>query len=460
MSKIKREGAEKLARLLDTGIGKVHISGVFGVSASALAAMLRERGIFTSGSDDAKCGDIGAELACRGVRIAADREAARSMIMGADALVYSSAISPEHPDRLAAAEWGIPEYSRAELLGVLMKKYRRRIGISGTHGKSTTTAMLGDIFSVAGLSPTVLCGARLSGGRCFKLGADDYLIYEACEYRDSFLHFSPSCAIITNVELEHTDYFPSLSAIEKSFIRSASGADIAVVSADSPSSLSVANALGARAVTVGKSPDARIRYERSSASSFRLLEGGKMLAEFNTGVYGEHNISNAALAATAAIFEGVGIMDISSALSSFHGIEKRLERIGEGEGVSVYRDYAHHPTEIRAALTALRECHGSVAVLFRPHTYTRTRDLWSGFVGALSMADRIGIYEIYPARECAIPGISAEALAAEIKGAVPLSRDSALDFICESGCDAVVLMGAGDLDWLTEKVKLKYGDIK
>lgn len=452
MSKLESASMEVLTRILDTGVGRVHISGVLGVSTSALAVMLKRRGAFVSGSDDSEAVDIGDVLVREGVMLTRGEERIR-MICCADLLVYSSAITSVHPDRRAARELGIPECSRAELLGALMMGYRHRIGVSGTHGKSTTTAMLGAIFGGAGLSPTVLCGARLSSGRCFELGANEHLIYEACEYRDSFLHFSPSCAIITNVELDHTDYFTSIEAVEQSFIRSVRSADIAIISADSPSSQRVAQTLGKRALTVGKSPLSLWRYERTGLCSFSLSEGEKKLVEFSTGVHGAHNIANAALAAVAAIYEGVGVFDIASALSGFHGLEKRLERIGECSGSVIYRDYAHHPTEIRASLSALREMHAGVAVLFRPHTYTRTRDLWSGFVSELSVADVVGIYEIYPAREAPIPGISAEALASAIPKAVFVSRGDALDFVRESGCEAVVLMGAGDLDWLLAEIK-------
>ena len=178
-----------LYKILAAGRGRVHISGILGVSTSALAELLADRGIFVSGSDDDRSRSF-SRLKALGVRISQAGD--RGIIGAADALVFSSAVSPSHPDRLAARELGVPEYSRAELLGALMLLYKRRIGVSGTHGKSTTTAMLGRIFSAASLLPTVLCGARIDAGGCLLRGGSEYLIYEACEYRDSFLHFSPT----------------------------------------------------------------------------------------------------------------------------------------------------------------------------------------------------------------------------------------------------------------------------
>lgn len=439
-----------LGRILDSGDGWIHMSGVLGVSMSSLALMLAERGISVSGSDDGE--GATEQLRRAGVYMNIDRRVA---ICSADALVYSSAISEEHPDRRLAGKIGIPEYSRAELLGELMQGFGKRIGVSGTHGKSTVTAMLASIFDAAGLSATVLCGARMQGGECYISGERDYLLYEACEYRDSFLHFSPTCAIITNIELDHTDYFLSEEAVEASFLKSAEHAERTVVSVDYPISERVARALGERGVTVGRSSGAEYRYEPVSSDSqgsrFVIYHGGAVMP-LDISVVGEHNVDNAATAAVAAMVCGIPRDKIAKGLKAFRGINMRLERLGTLGGQTVYRDYAHHPTEIRCALGTLKSIHGSVAVLFRPHTYTRTRDLWSGFVRELSAADEVGIYEIYPARESPIRGISAEALAGEIYGARSLTVSDALDFVSGASSSAVVLMGAGDLRELESEI--------
>lgn len=440
-----------LRRILDSGDGWIHMSGVLGVSMSSLALMLAERGISVSGSDD---GDGSREKLRRaGVYMNIDR---RIAICSADALVYSSAVSPSHPDRRLGRKIGIPEYSRAELLGALMGDFKERIGVSGTHGKSTVTAMLASIFTEAELSPTVLCGARMQGGESYISGKRDYLLYEACEYRDSFLHFSPTCAIITNIELDHTDYFESEADIAASFFKSAESAQVAVVSVDYPASEWVARALGDKAVTVGRSGGAEYRYETVSSgahgSRFAIYHCRETPILLDISVVGEYNIDNAAIAAVTAMLSGIPRDKIASGLRAFRGVNMRLERLGMLDGRVIYRDYAHHPTEIRCALGALKAIHGSVAVLFRPHTYTRTRDLWQDFVRELSVAAEAGIYEIYPARESPIPGISAEALAGEIDGACSLMDSDALDFVLGASSSAIVLMGAGDLSGLEHEI--------
>ena len=441
-----------LEGIIESGRGQIHMSGILGISMSSLAKMLSELGICVSGSDD----DLDAprdELSEIGIGI--NNAMRYSYIGSADALVYSSAISPSHRDRSYAAELGIPQYSRAELLGALMLKYRHRIGVSGTHGKSTTTAMLASIFLAAGLRPTVLCGARMGESGAYIRGGPDHFIYEACEYRDSFLHFSPTCAIITNIELDHTDYFKSETALADSFLRSVSNAELVVASADYPMSAEVARDIGDKAVTVGRSAFADYRYESTGLSHNKqglilYCKDGTPL-EVELGALGEYNVANAAIAAVTAMLHGVPPDRIISGLSAFSGVEKRLELIGTLGGRDVYRDYAHHPTEIRAVINALRRLYGSVAVLFRPHTYTRTRDFWREFVRELSLADEVGIYEIYPAREDPIDGISAERLALCL-GGTALTERSAAGFVERASSAAVVLMGAGDLRMLETEI--------
>lgn len=447
--------ASVLMRIIESGNGWIHMTGVLGVSMSSLALMLLSRGVDVSGSDDDNEASRDA-LSSAGVYMRLDRRVA---ICSANALVYSSAIAEDHPDRRLARRLGIPQCSRAELLGALMLGYENRVGVSGTHGKSTTTAMLASIFEKASLYPTVLCGARMKDGKSYIRGREDYLIYEACEYRDSFLHFSPTCAIITNIELDHTDYFKSEETLEASFLKSAEGAKRAVVSADYPISARVARELGNKAITVGRSIGADHRYEPIYAdahcSRFKVYLGDSGAVELSVGVPGQHNVDNAAAAAVTAMLHGVREDQIASGLADFRGVDKRTERLGVIRGRTVYRDYAHHPTEIRCAISTVKEIHGSVAVLFRPHTYTRTRDLWCGFVRELSQANEVGICDIYPARESPISGISAERLAEAIEGACAFSVSNAMSFILEAESSAIVLIGAGDLGALEREI-LRY----
>lgn len=436
------QGVGEMCRILNTGGARIHFIGVLGVSMSSLAEVLSRRGFRVSGSDAALCGTAPP----LGVDVTTPPEVA---IRCADAVVRSLAISDGHPEVICARGARVPVFSRPELLGALMLSYKRRIGVSGTHGKSTTVAMLSEIYRAAGRCPTVLSGARLPTGKAYILGGSDDFIYEACEYRDAFLHFSPSCAIITNVELDHTDYFPDIDALRLSFTKSVDGAERVVLPFGDLEVRRALSGAGVDILTYGEDDGADYRSIPTSVGAygcrFQLTFRGASLGEISLAMRGRHNILNATAAIAAAHSEGIDISDMRRALSGFSGIERRLEYLGKLDGTHVYYDYAHHPTAIRAAIEALRDIYGGVAVLFRPHTYTRTRDLWRGFVSSLSLADEVGIYEIYAAREACIDGVTAERLAGDIVGAVALSSRDTVDFIRSSRSPAAVLMGAGDL---------------
>ena len=436
-------GVSWLRHLLDTGVGRVHFAGVMGVSVSSLAQALAARGFYVSGSDSSLFGGVSV---LEGVDTLTPPEVS---VRSADALVYSLAVPEDSVERRVAREYGVPEFCRSELLGAMMLSYERRLGVSGTHGKSTTTAMLASVFSSCGASPTVFCGAEMQGGRRYILGGEKYFIYEACEYRDSFLHFSPTCAILTNIELDHTDYFSGTDALVDSFVRSVAAAERVIVSSDSPLVDCVARRVGDRCVGCGRDSGREYRYLPISSglegSKFRLLHRGRDLGEFSTRVQGIHNIANAAIAASAALSEGVEPDAVRRGLECFFGIGGRMELIGHIGVLSVYRDYAHHPTEIRASIETLRASYGRVAVIFKPHTYTRTRDLWDGFVSSLSLADSVGICEIFAARERSIDGVCSEALAASIGNAEFLGDTDVLRYALSIKEGALVLMGAGDL---------------
>ena len=427
---------------------KVYFVGVGGVSMISLFCLSRHFGISVLGSDR-KCSpltaaliDAGADIVI-GEREAVDKDTAL--------LVYSHAVPEGQRERRFAREREIPEVTRAEYMGAIMQCYERRIGVSGSHGKSTVTAMISKIFSDAGLRPTTLSGASLFGSELpFSIGSLDYLIYEGCEYKDSFLSFSPTLSVFLNMELDHTDYFPTEEALETSFLSAMRHAEKIIVNADDEKLLALAKRSGRQAVTFGKNKNADYRYEifaeKSRNMQFKVYKNGEELGEIRLSMLGLFNVSNATAAIAAALESSIDFSSLSASLSSFSGIGRRLEKIGDYKGRALYYDYAHHPTEISASVSAVRDAEGDkVTVIFRPHTYSRTKGLWQDFSASLRRADYAIILDIDAVRESEIEGVSAEALAKSFGGIYCPGTDALLEIIDKTE-GAVILMGAADVE--------------
>ena len=443
---------EKLREVLRKKDARVHFCGIGGVSMYSLATLSLELGFHVTGSDRYH-GDRVHSLVMRGVEVSTDH--ASNNVAGADVFVYTHAIGEKNPELVAARDLGILTVSRAEYLGYLMTRYKTRIGVSGSHGKSTTTAMLDRIFTHAKTEPTVLSGASLEWGEPFRLGGEEILVYEACEYKDSFLSFSPGVAIALNLELDHTDYFADTAALRASFEKALSKASrFALINSDDENLKKIINNVKkkTKVVTFGQNPDADYRYFVTTFAEvgfeFSIYKFGEELASFKLSVPGIHNVSNAAAAAIAAIEFGIDIRSVADALALYGGIEGRLELIGERHGRAVYYDYAHHPTEIAASINALKLLtHEPVTVVFKPHTFSRTKSLWEEFRSVLSLADNLILTDIYPAREDPIEGVSSRRLAEEIGDMAVFAPDSEVtQRLDELGRCCIVLMGAGNLD--------------
>ena len=445
----------ELTEIIENPVSHLHFVGVGGVSVYSLAALKLTEGVTVSGSDR-QPSERTERLSALGARI--DIGHSPENVDGASLVVYSQAISPDNPELKSAAEQGIPAISRAEYLGIIMRKYAVRIGVSGSHGKSTVTAMLDAIFTAAELCPTVLSGAELPSGEPFKIGSTDHLIYEACEYRDSFLSFLPTVSLGLNLELDHTDYFADLDGIKASFIKALGRAkDKAIINYDDENLRSILPKIKAPTVTFGQKEGSLYRYEITSFSEggfeFSLKKHGSVVGIFRLNLPGVFNVANAASAATVALECGIKTEIIQMALADFGGIGRRLELIGRRWGRDIYYDYAHHPTEISAAITALKALKGEpITVVFRPHTYTRTRDLWSGLAQSLSLSDYLILGDIFPAREEPIPDITSKRLAAEIPGAMYCAESEIIRAIHLLTRGTVVLMGAGDLDKVKKEI--------
>lgn len=437
-------GLEKIRKIIGSDGANVHFIGILGAGMLPLARLLASFGLNISGSD-ARVGKVDGEIGFARIRPITE-------VDGVSLAVYSLAISEHNEDVVFAKDHVIPLVSRAELLGAIGETYRQRIGIAGSHGKSTTTAMISEIFSLAAVFPTTVSGARLPSGDNLLLGRGEAFIYEACEYKDSFLKTRPTTAVITNVELDHTDYFKSEEQLTDSFVSFADSSSLFTVVWRDGSPLTESVIMrSSRCLTVGEGNecDYRVRVVDGDGTfiSFDLFYGAEKPMRINAGVIGRHNIANAAIAAVVSLLHGVEPSVICRALSEFHGIERRCEQLGNIDGRTVIYDYAHHPTEIRKTLQTLTESFGRVCCIFKPHTYSRTAALWNDFVSALSIAEYSVMLDIYPAREEPIPGVNARALSDAIgERCVYLSHSEVIAYCLKLPVEAIVLMGAGDVD--------------
>lgn len=370
---------------------------------------------------------------------------------GAGLVVCTLAVPEDIPELCYAREHRIPIVSRAEFLGAVMTRFETRIGISGSHGKSGTTAKLATVFRLAGRRPTVFCGADLGEGTPWLFGGEETLIYEACEYRDSFLHFFPTLSVFLNLELDHTDYFPDIAALTASFLAAADRSPVSVLNADDRNLRIVAQRTKSRPILFGEGKNFDFGYRVTDIShgyvTFRAYESGEALGDVTLGTPGRFQAANATAAIAVARTAGIDFSYLRAALCKDTGIPRRLERLGTYRGRPVYYDYAHHPTEIRTTIATLREMTGGdVTVVFSPHTYSRTAALFDDFVKALGTAAFSVLLPIYPAREAPIPGVTSEALAEAIgKSAVALRAADAVSYVSEHTEGAIVLLGAGDL---------------
>lgn len=436
---------------------KLHFVGIGGVSMSSLAAIAKKRGYEVTGSDDDLNNTTIEYLETLGIKIAAPLGAG-NISEEIELVIRTAAVHMDNPEIKRALELGIPVITRAEYLGYIMTEYRERIGISGTHGKSTTTGMIHSLYDDAGKDPTTICGAVMSGGRAYTLGSDEKFIYEACEYTDSFLHFNPTTALILNIELDHVDYFHSIEQVRRSFAEYASltgDEGYVVANADDDNVMLSLKNYGGTAVSFGvDSENADIRAVdivcRGGRYSFDIEKRGKLLCRVELSVTGYHNIYNALACAAAADLCGIGAEDIAAGLAAFRGAKRRMEYKGKVGGADIYDDYGHHPTEISTTLAGARGlAEARLVCVYQPHTYSRTKALFDDFARAFGAADRVIFSDIYAAREIDDGSVSSKMLAEAVgENAVwggDLKRTAELLRSELKEGDTAIIMGAGDI---------------
>ena len=434
----------------------IHMIGIGGISMSALAHMLKFFGYRVSGSDRTET-DIVKRLAASGVDITIGHSA--DAVSDPDLVCYTAAIPKDNPELVKAHSLGIPLMERAELLGQLMKLYKFPVAVAGTHGKTTTTSMLSLVLLEANLDPTILVGGELSqiSGN-FKIGAKDYLIFEACEYVESFLHFNPYMSIITNVEEDHLDYFSDIYHIITAFERFArlnSPNGCIIVCSDDKYAPTVVQNIDNKVIKYGiisRNNDffaENIHLNADGKTEADVYAYGNFAVKLELSVHGDHNVRNA-LGAFAAAWElGIEPDAIKRGLEAFGGTKRRFETLGIANGFTVIDDYAHHPTEIKSTLTtAKRLTNGKVWCIFQPHTYSRTKAFLPDFAEALSIADNVILADVYPAREKYDGTIHSCDLAQLMKNVTYINDFGAIErYILKKAKpgDLVFTMGAGDI---------------
>ncbi len=445
-------------------IHRIHFVGIGGIGMSGIAEILINQGFAVSGSD-LHLSEVTQRLSDLGAVIYEGH--AGEHVRGADVLVYSSAVTPENPEILEAAERKIPAIRRAEMLAEVMRLHYG-IAVAGTHGKTTTTSMLGLVLMQGGLDPTIIVGGKLHafGGTNARLGKGDFMVVEADEFDRSFLQLNPAISILTTLEEEHLDIYANLDDLKQAFTEFANKVPFygfVTLCLDEPALQEILPRIQRKVITYGLSSQSDVQAvdveQKQNMASFTVLRRGEELGRICLGVPGEHNVRNALGAAVVSLELGIPFARIKEALDSFTGVFRRFEVKADTAGVMVVDDYAHHPTEVKETLRGIKAgWRRRVVCVFQPHTYTRTRDFHRDFGRAFMNADVLIVTDVYPAREYPIQGITGELIADAAKSfghkdvryvADKTRLPEVLRELVREG-DIVITMGAGDI--------YKYGD--
>lgn len=429
---------------------RIHLVGIGGVSMRPLGLVLRGRGLEITGSDMNSSVSTD-ELIHNGIKVYIGHNAKN--IEGADCIIRTAAAHNDNPEISAARAKGIPVFERAQAWGVIMQEYENAICVSGTHGKTTTTAMITHIFMEADKDPTVMIGGYLpllNAGH--RVGNGSTIIAESCEYCNSFLNFFPTVAVINNIETDHLDFFKNLDDIKASFRRfaqlvPANGSIIA--NGDDKNTAAALEGLDYIRFGMEKTNDIYGTNFSGDWRTFDVFCKGVHYCNVNLSIYGKFNAINALAACAVAWHMGISGQTVANALKKFHGAGRRLEYKGTCNGADIFDDYAHHPGELNALISALKDMgYDRIIMAFQPHTYTRTNALFDDFVKELKTVDHVVLSEIYAARERNTIGISSHDLCAQIPGSVCFDTlpevSNYLRSIAKAG-DIIVTVGAGDI---------------
>lgn len=432
----------------------VHFIGIGGSGMYPLAQILYSKGFYLTGSDNnpTETLDLVKKM---GIPVYIGQRAEN--IEGADLIVYTAAIMDDNPELIAARNSGVKVIERADLLALISARYSNSICVSGTHGKTTATSMLTQIFLAAGVDVSAVIGGKLKAiGGSGIAGSSDTLCCEACEFLDHFLKLSVDIAVVLNVDADHLDYFKNLDNIIKSFRTFCEHANKAVIiNGDDSNSMKAVEGIGGKdIVTFGRSGKnnwyaENIVHSGNLETCFTIMHNGNKFCDAVIHVPGEHNIVNALAAAAAAEYSGLSAESIAKGLDDFMGAGRRFEKFGEYGGITVVDDYGHHPAEIAATLTAAK-CMSfkRVWAVHQPFTYSRTYMLMDDFAKALSIADKVVLTEIMGSREKNTFNVYAKDLCEKINGCVWFSEfEQVADYVCENAeeGDLIITLGCGDV---------------
>ncbi len=437
----------------------IHMRGIGGTSMSGIAEMLKHWGFHVTGSDD-NSSELTDKLISRGIPVTIGYDF--DNLSKASLVVYTAAIKQDDPELLRAQELNIPIVERSDFLGEITKAFENTICISGTHGKTTTTSMISLCFIEAGLDPSVQVGAilkQLNGNS--RIGNSEYFILEACEYVESFLSFYPKTEIVLNIDNDHLDYFKNIDNIIKSFekyVKLLPNDGLLVVNSDDPNCATLSKCTDAKVVSFGiESNNANfiarnITFNPNGFPTFDVYYNNTFYKTITLSVPGKHNVLNALACIATCHSYGIDKQTMTEALKKFTGAHRRYEFVGTfHQNISVFDDYAHHPTEIQALANATKQKkHNKAWIIFQPHTYSRTKNLLHDFAKALAPFDNIIITDIYAAREKNTYDISAKDLVDEItrigRKAIYISDFSEIAEYIKSHAinnDIVLTVGAG-----------------
>ena len=432
-----------------------------------LAQILHAKGYFLSGSDNNETETLEA-VRSMGIKVFMGQRAEN--IEGADLIVFSAAIMADNPELVAARASGVPVLERSELLGIVTSWYKDAVCVSGTHGKTTTTSMITQIFYTAGVDLSAFIGGKLPCiGGSGRSGSSDIMVCEACEFVDTFLKLYPDVAVILNIDADHLDYFKTVDNIIKSFHAFSEKASKAlIVNGDDENSLKAIEGITGKDI-IFFGLDSKNDYYADNIRSISGLEthfsayhNGELMGEITLNVAGRHNVMNALAAVAAADYYGISFDMVQKGLSEFHGAKRRFEKLGCEKGITVVDDYAHHPTELEATLKAAMEMNfNKVWAVFQPFTFSRTKILLDDFARVLAIPDCAVLTDIMGSREKNTYGIFTRHLAEKIPDCVWFPQDETAewtderkyfnfqqicDYICENASDGdlVITLGCGD----------------
>jgi len=446
-------------------IKKVHFIGIGGISMSGLAQTLQANGVIVTGSDISES-SLTCHLESVGISVSIGHDA-KNVPNDCQLVIYTAALSDDNPELLHARNYGIRVIDRAELLGIIMDYYKRAVGVSGTHGKTTTTSLISEFLLDANYDPTLNVGGILGSiDSNFRIGKSDYFVAEACEYFDSFAKFYPYIGVILNIDNDHTDYFKSeeqLRSSFKKFTQNISSDGFLIINTSVRDLDNFCKSLECNVITYGAGGDynaVNIEYTTEGKSNFDIYYKSELVIQISLNLPGGHNVENCL--AAFAVGRALGVPDevMRNSFANFSGAKRRFETKGFLGGVHIIDDYAHHPTEIDATLSAAKKCkHEKICTVFQPHTFSRTKAFFDGFAETLAKSDVVVLLDIYSAREVNDGSIHSKDLAEKITELGTechyfdsfSGAEAFLASTCKDG-DMLITMGAGDVFKLGENL--------